>query len=79
MDGGKVVGTNKNIGHNVTAHYPAAAASYIGLENPELFTGHSLRRTSATVMADAGLSLMQIKCTTGHRSDTVVQGFNYFF
>ena len=31
-------------------------AEFLGLENPQSFTGHSFRRSSATNMAEAGAS-----------------------
>ena len=40
-----------------------------------LKTGHCLRRTAISWAANAGLTLPQIKCLSGHQSDTVVQGY----
>jgi len=40
-----------------------------------MYSSHTLRRTADTVYADAGMTLPQIKSTTGHKSDSVVQGY----
>jgi hypothetical protein len=47
----------------------------LGLENPERYTSHCLKRTTITMLADYGLSLPQIKSHSGHKSDTVVSGY----
>eukprot|EP01035_Chromulina_nebulosa_P019217 gene19217-25068_t len=40
-----------------------------------LILGHCLRRSSATICANAGLTIPQMKNVTGQHSDTVVQGY----
>jgi len=40
-----------------------------------MYTSHTFRGTAATVCAEAGMSLPQIKSSTGHQSDSVVQGY----
>ena len=76
---GKIQPTKSNIGHNVTDAMGSQLACYLGLEEPNRYTGQCWRRSAATIMADQGASLMQIKSVTGHRSDSVVQGKNLFF
>ena len=43
----------------------------LGLENPEDFTDHCFRRTSATLLSDSGASLQLIKQLCGWLSDAV--------
>ena len=45
------------------------------LPDPQSHTGHCWRRTSITFATEQGLSLMEIKALSGHKSDTVVQGY----
>jgi integrase len=46
--------TNQNIGINTFGNLGKIVASYMELPNPELYTGHCFRRTSATLLIDAG-------------------------
>jgi len=50
-------------------------ATMLGLENAANFTGHCWRRTATTFCAESGLTIPQMKQVTGHKSDTVVQGY----
>ena len=43
--------------------------------NSKMYAGHSLRSGFATSAALAGASLEEIKRTTGHKSDKIVQGY----
>ena len=74
-DGLGIKGTKINIGHNVTAKTGVRIATKLGLNNPELYTGHTFRRTCATICAEGGMQLAAIKQITGHRSDTVAQRY----
>ena len=38
-------------------------------------TGHFLRRTAISIAANAGLTLVQLKALSGHKSDAVVQQY----
>ena len=67
--------TEQVIGKNTTAKYGKEIANLLHLEAPDSYTGHTWRRTSITFMANAGMSLPQIKSVSGHKSDTVVQGY----
>ena len=66
---GQVVGkhTLSQIGVNL--------AKELGLLNANKYTGHCWRRTAATLAAEAGSTLAEIKTLTGHRSDNVA--YNY--
>lgn len=48
---------------------------YLHLEDVEEYTGHSFRRTSATILADAGADTLMLKRHGGCRSSTVVEGY----
>ena len=45
------------------------------MEDPHLFTGHSLRRTSATVLADRGASGTTIRNKLNQRSEQAVNEY----
>ena len=65
VDGTRIMGTAKNIGHNTTVKTGIRIANRLGLENPELYTGHTFRRTAATICAESGMTLPEIKLVTG--------------
>jgi hypothetical protein len=65
----------QSIGVNTCKNFGYVIAAALGLDNPKSFTGHCWRRSAATLAANAGLSLPQIKALTGHKSDTVVQRY----
>lgn len=67
--------TRQVIGKNKMSAMPKEIAKYLGLPNIELYTGHSFRRTSATLLADAGADITQIKRHGGWKSDTVAEGY----
>lgn len=48
-------------GINTIAKLPKRIAEYLQLPNPEKYTGHSLRRTGATFLVEAGLDLVSLK------------------
>ena len=64
-DGTRIMATAKNIGHNTTAKTGIRIANRLELENPELYTGHIFRRTAATICAESGMTLPEIKLVTG--------------
>ena len=66
---------NQNIGINTFGGMPKIVAKYLQLENPELYTGHTFRRTSATLLADTGASLLTIKRHGGWKSNSVAEGY----
>ncbi|KAJ8968746.1 hypothetical protein NQ317_004450 [Molorchus minor] len=45
------------------------------LPNPEIYTGHSFRRSSATLLANSGEGLTDIKRLGGWKSTTVAEGY----
>ena len=50
-------------------------AVFNNLENPEEYTGHSFRVSSTMALADAGVSLPNVKRHSGWKSDSVVEGY----
>ena len=74
-DGSTIVGTNRVIGINSLRVYSKQVAKSLELPDPQSYTGHCWRRTSITFATEQGLSLMEIKALSGHKSDTVVQGY----
>ena len=48
------------IGKNLVSKVPAEVAQLLKRENPNTFTFHSLRRTSATIAVDQGASMQQM-------------------
>ena len=48
---------------------------FLGLEDPELYTKHSFRRTSATMLADAGAHILTLKRHGGWKSSYAAEGY----
>lgn len=67
--------TRQVVGINKFGKVPAEIASFLKLPNPNLYTGHSFRRSSATVLANAGADLLTIKRHGGWRSSSVAEGY----
>jgi integrase len=61
------------IGKNTCKKFSEAITTRLLLPNPSHYTGHCWRRTAATLAANTGLTMAQLKCLTGHRSDTVLR------
>lgn len=74
-DGISINATKSVLGHNTTAKTGVRIATVLGLPNPELYTGHTFRRTCATICVERGMQLVGIKQITGHKSDTVAQKY----
>lgn len=67
--------TMQPIGRNKFLGIPKLIATYLDLPNSEQYTGHSFRRTSATLLADAGGDMTMLKRHGGWRSTSVVEGY----
>jgi hypothetical protein len=74
-DGNLSAKVNCPIGKNSLSKFGKQVAKLLGKRDWESFTGHCWRRTAATICADSGFSIPEIKNVTGHKSDTVVQGY----
>lgn len=61
----------QNVGANSIAAVPCKVAKYLGLENPEQYTGHALRRTSSSMLVEGGGDLLTLKRHGGWKSSTV--------
>lgn len=71
-----VLGVGKQkVGKGTAVDVGKKAASLLGLPHPERYTGHTWRRSALTWAANQGRSLVQMKALSGHKSDTVVQGY----
>lgn len=66
--------TNQPIGVNKFGSMPKKIAEYLGLDDAHLYTGHSFRRSSATLLADAGANITTIKRHGGWKSTTTAEG-----
>ncbi|KAJ8973509.1 hypothetical protein NQ317_000437 [Molorchus minor] len=67
--------TVQAIGVNTFAKIPYAIAQFLHLENPELYTGLCFRRSSATLLADTGADILELKRQGGWKSSTVAEGY----
>ena len=63
-----ITATKQNIGHNTTAKTGVRTANRLGLDSPGLYTGHTFRRTEATICTMT-LPLPEIKLVTGKNSE----------
>lgn len=54
---------------------PKEVASYLKLPHWKEYTGHCLRRTSATLLVDAGADITCLKRHGGWRSSSVAEGY----
>ncbi len=66
---------NQVVGKGTIGGLPCKIASYLGLSNPKNFTGHSFRRTSATLLANTGVDVIALKRHGGWRSSTVAESY----
>lgn len=67
--------TRQAIGINKFGGLPKQIATYLNLPEPELYTGHSFRRTSATLLVDNGGDITALKRHGGWKSNTVAEGY----
>ena len=52
---------NQPVGRNTLSKFPLKIATFLGLADPERFSSHSFRRTAATLLADNGCTLLDLK------------------
>ena len=67
--------TVQPIGRNKFLAVPKLVADFLALPDSETYTGHSFRRTSATLLADGGADIITLQQHGGWRSTNVVQGY----
>jgi len=65
----------QNVGIHTISGVPRLVARYLNLENPDCYTGHSLRRSSATMLVEGGGDLLTLKRHGGWRSSGVAEGY----
>lgn len=54
---------------------PREVAFYLKLDNPQEYTGHCLRRTSATLLVDSEADVTSLKWHGGWKSSSVAKGY----
>lgn len=63
------------VGIHKISNVAQEVAKYLNLENASEYTGHCLRRTSATFLVDSGGDLTCLKRHGGWKSNTVAEGY----
>ncbi|XP_039280998.1 uncharacterized protein LOC120350644 [Nilaparvata lugens] len=67
--------SSQHVGKNTIAAVPKKVAQYLGLDKPESYTGHALRRTSASMLVEGGGDLLTLKRHGGWKSSSVAEGY----
>lgn len=67
--------TRQCVGVNKLGGVAKQIATYLGLPEPNCYTGHCFRRSSATILVDAGGDLLDLKRHGGWRSSAVAEGY----
>lgn len=67
--------TQQVVGINKIGSVAKTVATFLQLDNPELYTGHCFRRSSATILVDAGGDLPALKRHGGWKSSQVAEGY----
>lgn len=67
--------TVQAVGINTFGAIPKKIAAFLMLDNPSLYTGYCLRRTSATLLADSGADTLKLKRHGGWRSSNVAESY----
>lgn len=67
--------TKQVVGINKFGNMPKQVAIFLKLPNPNLYTGHCFRRTSATMLIDAGADVTTLKRHGGWKSTEVAEGY----
>ena len=71
--GGRCV--NQPVGKNKIAEIPCKIATYLNLDNPKTYTGHSFRRTSTTLLANTGAEVLTLKRRGGWKSGSIAETY----
>jgi hypothetical protein len=64
-----------NVGQHTIGGVPKKIATYLRLQEPELYTGHSFRRSAATMVVDAGGDILTLKRAGGWKSSGIAEGY----
>lgn len=63
------------VGINKIGCVAKTVATFLKLDKPEQYTGHCFRRSSATILADAGADITTLKRHGGWKSSAVAEGY----
>lgn len=66
---------SQRVGIHSIGGTPRKIAEYLNLEYPERYTGHCFRRTSATLLANAGADLSVLKRHGAWKSSSIVEKY----
>ncbi|CAM9880030.1 unnamed protein product, partial [Heterosigma akashiwo] len=66
---------NSPIGKNTMAKIPSEIAEFLGLPNPELYTGHAFRHTFANILANSGCTKVQLQQAGRWKSAAACEGY----
>lgn len=67
--------TKQCIGVHKFGNVAKNVAKYLDLPIPDEYTGHCFRRSSATMLADAGADMLALKRLGGWKSSSVAEGY----
>lgn len=67
--------TIQPVGINTLSKVPKEVALFLNLSEPELYTGHCLRRSSATLLVNNGGDFLSLKRHGGWKSSTIAEGY----
>lgn len=67
--------TKQVVGINTIAGIPKKIADFLELQNSSTYTGHSFRRTSATLLADSGADITVLKRHGNWKSSSVAESY----
>lgn len=67
--------TKQVIGINTLSKIPSIIAKYLNLPQPNTYTGHTFRRTSASLLVDSGGDILKLKQHGGWKSTAVAEGY----
>lgn len=66
---------NIPIGINTIGAVPFKIANFLKLSNPRQYTGHCFRRSSTSILANAGADLLTVKRHGGWKSNATAEGY----
>lgn len=67
--------TRQPVGINTFSKIPSIIATFLNLQDPNLYTGHCFRRSSASILSDSGADFSAIKRLGGWKSTSVAEGY----
>lgn len=67
--------TKQLVGLHTLGKIPSKIAIYLKIETLEQYTGHCLRRGSATLLVDGGVSMTKLKRHGGWKTINIAEGY----